>query len=83
MYYGYILYSRFLDRYYVGSSQDLIERLKKHLNNHNGFTAKAKDWIIVFSIPFQTRAEALRWEKSVKRKKSRSYIEWLIKNGLV
>ena len=35
----YILYSKLLDKYYVGSTTNVMERLKKHLNNHKGFTA--------------------------------------------
>ncbi|WP_228426453.1 GIY-YIG nuclease family protein [Chryseobacterium carnipullorum] len=48
-YYLYLLYSQSLDKYYVGhSSEDLKERLRKHLSHHKGFTSKAKDWIIVY-----------------------------------
>ena len=40
----YILYSNEIDKYYIGSTNsDLKERLKKHLSNHKGFTAKTKD----------------------------------------
>ncbi|WP_228376810.1 GIY-YIG nuclease family protein [Chryseobacterium formosense] len=44
MCYCYILYSKSLDKYYIGHScEDLQERLRKHLSNHTGFTDKAKD----------------------------------------
>ncbi|MCB9019399.1 MAG: GIY-YIG nuclease family protein [Chitinophagales bacterium] len=39
----YILYSKDLDRYYIGHTCDQIEeRLRKHLSNHKGFTAMTK-----------------------------------------
>ncbi|MFZ6024448.1 MAG: GIY-YIG nuclease family protein [Bacteroidota bacterium] len=49
MNYVYILYSRQLDRYYIGSTSDIQSRLTKHLSEHSGFTGKAKDWIIVWT----------------------------------
>ena len=43
-FYVYILYSRLLDKYYIGhSGSALEERLQKHLSQHKGFTAKVKD----------------------------------------
>ncbi|MBS1782441.1 MAG: GIY-YIG nuclease family protein, partial [Bacteroidetes bacterium] len=49
----YILYAESLDRFYIGHTTETIEvRLRKHLSNHKGFTAKAKDWIVVFQENF-------------------------------
>jgi len=43
----YILYSKSIDKYYIGFTSDGIdERLSKHIANHKGFTSKAKDWVI-------------------------------------
>ncbi|MGB3342648.1 MAG: GIY-YIG nuclease family protein [Aequorivita sp.] len=44
MYFLYILYSIHLDRYYVGSTEEISIRLKEHFWSHKGFTSKAKDW---------------------------------------
>ncbi len=50
MHYCYILYSKSLDRYYIGStSQTPEERLQKHVANHSGFTGKgikSKIWVL-------------------------------------
>ncbi|QAA81747.1 GIY-YIG nuclease family protein [Aequorivita sp. H23M31] len=78
MYYLYILYSEHLDRYYIGSTEDISVRLKEHLWNHKGFTAKAKDWEIRYSENFLTRSEALAREQQIKKWKSRKLIEKLI-----
>ncbi len=81
MSYTYILYSEALDRYYIGyCTTSVEERLSSHLSNHKGFTAKAKDWIIVYTESFDTKTEAYARERAIKAKKSRSYIEFLIKN---
>ncbi len=78
MSYFYVLFSEKLDRYYYGSSDDVKSRLVKHLENHKGFTGKAKDWKLVYTEEYDTISEARQRELQVKRKKSRKYIEWLI-----
>ena len=58
MYFCYILYSKSLDRYYIGhTGENLDERLRKHLSNHNGFTARAKDWSVVYLKLFRIKAQ--------------------------
>lgn len=45
--YTCILFSSQLDKYYIGHTKSTPEeRLRKHLTNHDGFTAKASDWKI-------------------------------------
>ena len=79
MYYCYILYSKILDRYYIGHCEAPIEeRLRRHLTNHKGFTGKAKDWRFVHTECFSSKEEAYFREREIKGKKSRKYIEWLI-----
>ena len=79
----YILYSQTLDRYYVGHTEDEMgERLRRHLSDHRGFTAKAKDWQLVHTEAYPTKREAYARERQVKAWKSRAKIEKLIaENG--
>ena len=82
MYLCYILYSKALGRYYVGSCEAPLEgRLRRHLSNHKGFTGRAKDWEVVYTQSFGSKAEAYSREREVKSKKSREYIEWIIGDG--
>ena len=75
----YILYSSFLDKYYIGYTGDVLaERLRKHNSNHKGFTGGKGDWRIVYNEPFQTKEEAIKREKQVKGWKSRKLIHKLI-----
>ena len=57
------------------------ERLDKHLSNHDGFTAKAKDWKVVFIEHFDSYEMAAEKEKIIKGWKSRKMIEKLIRNS--
>ncbi len=81
MYYFYILYSKTRDRFYVGHTGDLKDRLRKHNTNHKGFTGKTKDWKIMYSEEYTTKSEAYFRERQVKGWKSRKAIEKLINSN--
>ncbi|MGS2764574.1 GIY-YIG nuclease family protein, partial [Sinomicrobium sp. M5D2P9] len=76
----YILYSEIADKFYIGVTSNLLERLKKHNANHKGFTGNSNDWIIVYHETFPSKKEALAREKQIKKWKSRNKIQQLINN---
>jgi len=78
-YYVYILYSELKDQYYIGHTSDLENRLYRHTNSGSKATKKATDWKIVYTQQFEAKAEAYQREFEIKNKKSRKYIESLIK----
>lgn len=78
MLYTYIIYSRIKDKYYVGVSEKPEERLKKHNSKNKGYTNQSNDWEIVFLKSFETKSEALAFEKQIKGWKSRIKIQKLI-----
>ncbi|WP_299011685.1 GIY-YIG nuclease family protein [uncultured Tenacibaculum sp.] len=80
-YFVYILYSKTLDKYYIGSTNDVVNRLKKHLSNHKGYTSKAKDWIVVYQEECDSKEVAVKREFSIKKWKSRKMIEVLIEKN--
>ena len=77
-YYVYILYSASLNKYYVGSTEDVYSRLEKHLQNHKGFTGKAKDWILKYTETYNSKSESIKREFQIKKWKSRKMIESLV-----
>ena len=79
MFYVYILFSKIHEIYYVGStSMVLEERLRRHLSAHKGFTARAKDWEVVYSELFDQKSLAIAREQEIKKWKSKAKIEALI-----
>jgi putative endonuclease len=65
MFTAYILFSKTIQRYYVGyTNLPLEERLRYHLTNHKGFTARAKDWVIVFSESKSIKSKASQLKES-------------------
>ena len=81
MFYTYILFSAAVNKYYVGASENPEERLKKHNAKNKGFTNQANDWQIVFLKSFETKSEALAYEKQIKNWKSAIKIQKLISNS--
>ena len=72
----YILYSADIDRYYSGSTGGSLEdRLVKHLQNHSGFTSKAKDWKIVYAKESETIKAAMNLESKIKKRGARRYLD--------
>ncbi|MEM7373860.1 MAG: GIY-YIG nuclease family protein, partial [Bacteroidota bacterium] len=83
-YYVYILYSPSADRYYVGQSHDPKARLKEHNhgdrpNQSTKYTFKHRPWELKVSfVAGNSRAEAMKIERYIKRQKSRQFIQALI-----
>jgi putative endonuclease len=74
----YIIYSKSLDRYYVGYSTDINERIKLHNSDSFGnksYTHCTSDWELFFLIQCRTIEQAVYIESKIKRMKSRVYIE--------
>ena len=76
----YILYSKSVDRYYIGYSKDFDLRL--HMHNKKVFigsySSRANDWILYLKISCCSIVQARRIESHIKQMKSRTYIENLL-----
>jgi len=80
VYYVYILRSLKDGSFYVGQAQDLEERLQRHNSGRSRYTNKKKPWEMVYSEECATRELAQKREKEIKGKKSKEYIEYLLRN---
>jgi putative endonuclease len=78
MWHFYIIYSKTKNRFYIGHTENIKTRLKKHNTNHKGFTGKVNDWKIVYTEVYTTKPEAYARERQVKSWKSRKAIKKLI-----
>jgi putative endonuclease len=77
----YIIYSQRIDKYYIGFSSNISDRLCKHNRNSKGFSSTGKPWIIVYTEAFQNKKDAMAREKQLKKWKNRTLLEELIKVG--
>ncbi|MBX7089169.1 MAG: GIY-YIG nuclease family protein [Cyclobacteriaceae bacterium] len=77
----YILHSKKLDRFYIGSCKNLSYRIDQHLSKSfsRSFTARAEDWQLFFSMDELQFGQARLIERHLKQMKSRRYLENLKK----
>jgi putative endonuclease len=78
---AYILYSKNLDKYYIGSCLDLAKRLQEHKDkiDKQSFTYRTDDWEIYYVMTGLSYSQARSIEQHIKKMKSKKYIENLKK----
>ncbi|XOV66583.1 MAG: GIY-YIG nuclease family protein [Fluviicola sp.] len=74
----YILYSQTHDRYYVGQTNNLENRIERHNNGYVKSTKAYRPWIIVYTEEFLERTPAVRREAQIKAWKSKKMILKLV-----
>jgi len=81
-YFVYILRSESTSQYYIGHTSDIDRRISQHNDaNYQGSKHIKRvegPWRCVYKEQYATRSAAMKGEKEIKGKKSRSYIEYLL-----
>jgi len=67
----YVLRSQKTGRRYVGSCENLADRIRRHNAGESKATKHGVPWVLVHSESFATRAEAVRREQYYKTGKGR------------
>ncbi len=80
MWYVYILYSKPIDKYYTGYTEDLDWRLERHNFGWGKYSSRGIPWELVYKEEYNTKSEAIKRENEIKSWKSRKMIEDLILN---
>ena len=74
----YIIFSKKLDRFYIGSTElHPTQRLELHNNQYYGklkFTSNGIPWELFWYHHIHSKRVALKIEKHIKKMKSRKYI---------
>ncbi|OGM31615.1 hypothetical protein A2803_00445 [Candidatus Woesebacteria bacterium RIFCSPHIGHO2_01_FULL_44_21] len=78
MYFAYILYSQPFDKYYIGSTSNLQNRIDRHNNGGSRYTRPFRPWALVYSEKFKTGSEAAKREKEIKRYKGGNSFKQLL-----
>jgi len=82
MYYLYILYSVSIDQYYTGHTNDVDDRVTRHNEGKSRSTRRGIPWELKFRIGFETRSEAMKAEKWIKKMKSRDLIKRILNDEI-
>ena len=79
---SYLVYIIRSDRdgsYYVGSTQDIEERLIRHNQGRSKYTKNRGPWKVVYLEEYSKRGDAIKRENAIKNRKSSDYIENLVR----
>jgi putative endonuclease len=66
-FYVYIIQSEIDQSYYKGFTEDYLERLKQHNDGWSKYTSRKKPWNLVYVELFESKSEALKREKTLKK----------------
>lgn len=78
MFYTYILKSKVDNDFYIGQTGDVESRLLLHNKGIVQSTRHRKPFDLVHAFSFEERADAIMFERYLKSKKKRAFIEKLI-----
>jgi len=76
-----ILRSESTGRFYVGHTNDLEDRLRRHNEGRSQVTRNRGPWRLVHHEEYATKQAAVARERAIKNRKSRGYIETLCSRG--
>ncbi|HMN48291.1 MAG TPA: GIY-YIG nuclease family protein [Ignavibacteriaceae bacterium] len=79
MYYVYVLYSKKLEKRYVGSTENVERRIDEHNRGKNRFTKGGMPWIKIHLEEYASRSEAMKREKYLKSGVGRKFLDSLVK----
>ncbi|MBI5457926.1 GIY-YIG nuclease family protein [Candidatus Kaiserbacteria bacterium] len=82
MYSVYILKSQIAQRYYVGYSGDVEERLRKHNSGGTTSTRPDRPWKVVYTEVCSNKRAAWLRERQIKSYKSGEAFKKLINGGV-
>lgn len=60
MYFVYLLESTAFNRFYIGVTSDLVNRIKKHNNGSSFSTKPYKPWIVIYSEKYLIKENAYK-----------------------
>ena len=79
MYIVYILKAQLYNRYYIGHTNNLSNRLARHNKGYVKSTKVYRPWILIYTEEFKTKPEAYKRELQIKSYKSGEAFKKLIK----
>ncbi len=82
MFYIYIIYSKKLNKKYIGYCENLKNRVKEHNNGESKFTSRGVPWSLVYYQVFLSEADARNEERFLKSGKGRDRLKFLLNDTM-
>jgi putative endonuclease len=83
MHFVYILFSPTYDKYYVGQTNSIEGRLKRHNEGYEGYTKPYRPWELVLVIEKESRADAMGLERKLKNLSKQRIKSFILKYGQI
>jgi len=80
MHYLYLIESGTYNKFYIGQTSDLGDRVQRHNENRCKYTKGKGPWDLVGFKTFPTRSEAVHEERRLKKTKNKNYIYYYFQN---
>ena len=72
--YVYFLYSKKRQQFYVGVSNDVTDRLKRHNNGESLSTKSGMPWMLMHTIVYADKSAAMLLEVKIKKRGISRYL---------
>jgi putative endonuclease len=74
MYHVYVIQSR-QGLIYTGQTKDLEDRVRQHNKGRSQWTSQDIDWTAIYSRSFETRSDAMQYERWLKTGAGRDFLK--------
>jgi len=78
MYFVYVLQSLTDNSFYIGYTSNIEDRLWEHNEGRTRYTKRKRPWNLMYKEDYQTRAEAIKREKYLKKLKNKAHLAKII-----
>ena len=78
-YFVYILFSASIQKFYIGQTQNIADRIKRHNAGSENFTSKGVPWELVWCTSKDSRSEAIILERKLKNLKQVRLVKFIQK----
>ncbi|MFC4393873.1 MULTISPECIES: GIY-YIG nuclease family protein [Flavobacterium] len=75
MFFVYILYSTTKEKFYIGQTNDIEDRLRRHNSGQSLSTKNGIPWKIIYTIQLDSRSEAVTLESKIKKRGAKRYLQ--------
>ncbi len=80
-YFVYIIQSEYDGSYYIGSTNNLTDRIERHNQGRSKYTKPKRPWRLTYCEEFASRSEAQKRELEIKNRKSKDFIDNLVRTS--